>query len=72
MIRKFKHTLTSVLIAAATQVFATPPPVQEPSSPEQIKAALSGGVPLGRWKEGLLFEGISPHPCVDLHPKLTH
>jgi ribonuclease BN (tRNA processing enzyme) len=38
------------------------PPVQEPSSPEEIKAGLSGGVPMGRWKEGLLFEGISPQP----------
>ena len=36
------------------------PPVQEPSSAEDIKAALTGGVPLGRWKEGLLFEGIEP------------
>ena len=25
-------------------------------------AALSGGVPSGRWREGLLFEGISPQP----------
>ncbi len=27
-----------------------------------MKAALSGGVPMGRWKEGLLFEGIKPMP----------
>ncbi len=25
---------------------------------ENIKAALHGGVPGGKWKEGLLFEGI--------------
>ncbi|GGZ91775.1 hypothetical protein GCM10007028_32760 [Algibacter mikhailovii] len=36
--------------------------VQEPSSEEDIKAALSGGVPMGRWKEGMLFEGVSPMP----------
>ena len=35
---------------------------RKPSSPEDIKAALTGGVPLGRWKEGLLFEGIEPTP----------
>jgi len=42
--------------------FAQVPPVQEPSSPEDVQAALSGGVPMGRWNEGLLFEGISPQP----------
>ena len=35
---------------------------KEPSSPEEIEAALTGGVPMGRWKEGLLFEGIAPTP----------
>ncbi len=44
----------------ASSVFAEPPPVQEPSSEADVKAALSGGVPMGRWKEGLLFEGIEP------------
>lgn len=34
----------------------------EPSGPEQIQAALTGGVPLGRWKEGLMFDGINPTP----------
>lgn len=38
------------------------PDLGEPSSPEDIQAALSGGVPGGRWKEGLMFEGISPQP----------
>jgi glyoxylase-like metal-dependent hydrolase (beta-lactamase superfamily II) len=32
------------------------------SSPEDIQNALYGGVPMGRWKEGLLFEGIEPTP----------
>ena len=35
---------------------------RKPSSPDQIQAALGGGVPMGRWKEGLLFEGIEPTP----------
>ena len=34
------------------------------STPEEMNAALSGGVPAGRWKEGLLFEGISPTPSL--------
>jgi ribonuclease BN (tRNA processing enzyme) len=41
---------------------AQAPPVQEPSSDKDIQEVLSGGVPLDRWKEGLLFEGISPQP----------
>ena len=41
---------------------AEPSPVQKPSSEEDIKAALSGGVPMDRWKEGLLFEGVRPMP----------
>ncbi len=35
---------------------------RQPSSREEIQRALTGGVPLGRWKEGLLFEGIAPTP----------
>jgi ribonuclease Z len=35
---------------------------RKPSSPEDLQAALTGGVPLGRWKEGLMFEGINPTP----------
>jgi ribonuclease Z len=42
-----------------------PPPTQEPSTVEEIRAALFGGVPDGRWKEGLLFEGISPMPWMN-------
>lgn len=38
------------------------PPKAPVSSPEDIKNALTGGVPMGRWKEGLLFEGIAPTP----------
>jgi len=38
------------------------PDIQEPSSEADVRAALSGGVPMGRWKEGLLFEGIEPQP----------
>jgi hypothetical protein len=27
-----------------------------------MKEVATGGVPMGRWKEGLLFEGIEPQP----------
>jgi hypothetical protein len=33
-----------------------------PSNSQDIQNAVTGGVPLGRWKEGLLFEGINPTP----------
>jgi ribonuclease Z len=35
---------------------------RKPSSPEDIKRALTSGVPMGRWQEGLLFDGIAPTP----------
>jgi ribonuclease Z len=35
---------------------------RQPSSPEDIQRVMTGGVPMGRWKEGLLFEGIAPTP----------
>jgi len=47
---------------AVTLLNAQVPDVQEVSSEKDIKAAFTGGVPGGRWKEGLLFEGISPQP----------
>ncbi len=53
-------TMMSVLLGAGA--FAQAPPKQTPSSEEDIKAALFGGVPMDRWKEGLLFEGIRPMP----------
>ncbi|RLA50211.1 MAG: MBL fold metallo-hydrolase [Gammaproteobacteria bacterium] len=46
----------------ANTAFAEPPPIQKVSSKEDIHAALSGGVPGDRWKEGLLFEGVKPMP----------
>ena len=63
-------TVRRCLIAAAailtlfttTSLWAGPPPIQEPSSAADMQAALSGGVPSGRWKEGLMFEGIRPQP----------
>jgi ribonuclease Z len=53
--------LALALLALSLPSFAQAPD-QEPTSPDEIQRALSGGVPMGRWKEGLLFEGISPHP----------
>jgi ribonuclease Z len=35
---------------------------QTPSSKEDIQKALSGGVPMERWTEGLLFDGVEPMP----------
>ncbi len=46
----------------AGAALAQAPPKQTPSSEADIKAALFGGVPMDRWKEGLLFEGIRPMP----------
>ncbi|WP_282154342.1 guanitoxin biosynthesis MBL fold metallo-hydrolase GntH [Ruegeria atlantica] len=63
--RKSIKSLSALATAAtlfATSAFGQAPPVQEPSSQEDIEAALTGGVPMGRWKEGLTFEGISPQP----------
>lgn len=57
----FKSIMLTTVLAASFAV-AAPPPIQEPSSEADMKAALSGGVPGGRWKEGLLFEGIKPMP----------
>jgi ribonuclease Z len=60
-----KLLVTSILSASvfmAGSIFAEPVPVQDPSSEADVKAALSGGVPMGRWKEGLLFEGVRPMP----------
>lgn len=51
--------ITSLMASPAS---AEPPPVQSPSSKADIEAALTGGVPMGRWKEGLLFEGVRPMP----------
>ena len=65
----FKSTLRSIIasvclasVLASAVSFAQVPAIQEPSSEADVKAALGGGVPMGRWKEGLLFEGISPQP----------
>lgn len=49
-------------VAIVSPVGAQVPEKQEPSSQADVKSALSGGVPGGRWKEGLLFEGIEPQP----------
>ena len=50
------------ILGTAGSMSAQAPPVQEVSSEEEIRAALFGGVPMDRWKEGLLFEGIRPSP----------
>ena len=30
--------------------------------PEAIRAVVEGGIPNGRWTEGLMFEGVAPMP----------
>jgi len=50
------------ILGTAGSMSAQAPPVQDVSSVEEIRAALFGGVPMDRWKEGLLFEGIRPSP----------
>ena len=62
-------TTYRIAVAVLLFAFALPseaqwhsPDFQEPSDPADIQKALSGGVPMGRWKEGLTFEGISPQP----------
>ncbi len=60
-----KSIFISLLLAClfvTSSSIAEPPSVQEPSSEEAINEALTGGVPMGRWKEGLLFEGVRPMP----------
>ncbi len=58
----FRSGLMAALLLLAAQAYSQVPPVQEPSNETDIKNALTGGVPMGRWKEGLLFEGVRPMP----------
>ncbi len=62
--QKAGQLITSICVASiiTSSAFAEPIPIGEPSSEEDIMNALSGGVPGGRWKEGLLFEGVRPMP----------
>jgi ribonuclease Z len=66
---RLKETRTRAILFAALAfllVAFTGPTIasaqETPSSEQDIKAALFGGVPMGRWKEGLLYEGIAPQP----------
>ena len=61
--KEFFVVVAAVAVAlSAGAAYAQVPPVQAPSDQKQIQEALTGGVPQERWKEGLLFEGISPQP----------
>ena len=66
---KNRNSLKALLATFATVLFSVSasaqwasPDVQKVSDPEDIQNALSGGVPMGRWKEGLMFQGIEPMP----------
>jgi len=48
------------MLLFTSSAFSQAPPVQKPSSEEDIRAALFGRVPGDRCKEGLMFEGIRP------------
>jgi len=64
-LKYYKFLVTSIFSACffmAGSAFAEPVPVQKPSSEQDVMNALTGGVPGGRWKEGLLFEGVRPMP----------
>ena len=50
-------TCMLICLCIAGYAIAQVPDVQEPSSEADTRAVLTGGVPMGRWKEGLLFEG---------------
>jgi len=53
--------------AVAPDAAATPVPQEQQAyeftdDPEILRQVATGGMPLGRWKEGLMFEGIEPMP----------
>lgn len=58
--------VTIICIALVAGMASAEPPISPPkatpSSEADVKAALFGGVPMERWKEGLLFEGVRPSP----------
>ena len=61
-----------ILVLARTGVAAQDPPAAEQlkklaaegyeTDPETLKAVATGGTPMGRWKEGLTFDGVAPMP----------
>lgn len=66
---KVNYSVKAIIAAFAMALYSLSasaqwamPEVQKASSPEDIQKALSGGIPAGRWKEGLNFEGIEPMP----------
>ena len=63
--RVLQAALAALLVFTVSLVSAEPLAIQEPSSVADQKAALSGGVPMGRWKEGLMYEGIRPLPWLN-------
>ena len=54
-------------IVSSTHATAQAPPVQEPSSKEDIQAALSGGVPMRRWTLQCLLHRSDPDVPVVCH-----
>jgi ribonuclease Z len=68
------NLLVSATLLASSSAFAEQPPKMDPQEKAKLEAAgfetnpqvfqqlMTGGRPLGRWKEGLTFEGIEPMP----------
>jgi hypothetical protein len=59
------------LVMAATEAVAQAPDAEQlkklaaagfESDPATLKAVATGGTPMGRWKEGLTFDGVAPMP----------
>ena len=57
-----KNLLCLLLVALFCQTGLNSQEIKEPSSKEDVEAALFGGVPNGKWKEGLLFDCVAPMP----------
>ena len=64
MIKRITKNILGIIASALCLTFipAEGQERQEPSSPEDQMNVLTGGVPNGRWKEGLLFDGVRPMP----------
>ncbi len=74
---KTKNILAAVFVCAlvftsSSPLFAQGPPTAEQlqklaeqgyeSDPKVLKEVATGGTPMGRWKEGLTFDGVAPMP----------
>ena len=67
--RAVMHTLTEAgLTAEALKKLAA---AGYQADPQILTRIATGGQPLGRWKEGLMFEGIAPTPWFKSDPRFS-